>query len=154
VVSEVEQKARELGLAIPEPPKPVAVYVPGIITGGFVYTSGQIPLVGGELKFKGKVGAEVSLEEGYEAAKLCALNCLGVIKELVGDLDRIEQVVKVTGFVNSAPDFTMQPKVVNGASELLGALFGDRGRHARSAVGAVSLPLDAACEVEMVVKIK
>ncbi|MCR4443073.1 MAG: RidA family protein [Peptococcaceae bacterium] len=153
-MSEVEKKARELGLTIPEPPKPVAAYVPGVKISGFVYTSGQIPLAGGELKFKGKVGAEVTLEEGYEAAKLCALNCLGVIKSLVGDLDKIERVVKVVGFVNSAPDFTMQPKVVNGASELLGALFGDKGLHARSAVGAGSLPLDAACEVEMIVKIK
>ena len=153
-MSIVEKKLAELGLSIPEAPKPVAAYVPAIKTGEYIYTSGQIPLVSGELKYKGKVGAEITLEQGYEAAKVCALNCLSVIKGLIGDLDKIEQVVKVVGFVNSAPGFNMQPKVVNGASELLGAVLGEKGFHARSAVGVNELPLDATVEVEMVVKVK
>lgn len=153
-MSQVEAKLKELGLEVPEAPKPVAAYVPGVKSGEYVYTSGQIPLVKGELKYTGKVGAEKSLEEAYEAAKVCALNCLGVIKSLIGDLDKIEQVVKVVGFVNSAPGFNMQPKVINGASELLGTLFGEKGAHARSAVGVNELPLDATCEVEVIVRVR
>jgi len=153
-MSFVEEKAKELGLVIPEAPKPVAAYVPGVRAGEYIYTSGQIPVVNGELKYKGKVGAGVSPEDGYEAARVCALNCLGVIKSMIGDLDKIEQVVKVVGFVNSAPGFSMQPKVINGASELLGALLGEKGVHARSAVGVNELPLDAACEVEMIIRVR
>lgn len=153
-MSQFEKKLQEMGLAVPEAPKPVAAYVPGVKVGEFIYTSGQIPLVKGELKYKGKIGETVSVEDGYEAAKVCALNCLGVIKNLIGDLDKIEQVVKVVGFVNSADGFNMQPKVINGASELLGAVFGEKGAHARSAVGVNELPLDSACEVELIVKIK
>ncbi|MBZ4654457.1 MAG: endoribonuclease family protein [Peptococcaceae bacterium] len=153
-MSMVEKKLAEMGLSIPEAPKPVAAYVPAVKTGEYIYTSGQIPLVNGELKFKGKIGAEMTLEQGYEAAKVCALNCLSVIKGLIGDLDKIEQVVKVVGFVNSAPGFNMQPKVINGASELLGAVLGEKGFHARSAVGVNELPLDATVEVEMIVKVK
>lgn len=152
-MSQVEKKLQEMGLQVPEPPKPVAAYVPGVKSGEYIYTSGQIPVVAGELKYKGKVGADKTPEEGYEAAKVCALNCLGVIKSIIGDLDRIEQVVKVVGFVNSAPGFNMQPKVINGASELLGAVLGDKGVHARSAVGVNELPLDATCEVEMIVRV-
>lgn len=152
-MSQVEKKLQEMGLTVPDAPKPVAAYVPGIKAGEFIYTSGQIPMVSGELKYKGKVGADKTPEEGYEAAKVCALNCLGVIKGLIGDLDRIQQVVKVVGFVNSAPGFNMQPKVINGASELLGTVLGDKGLHARSAVGVNELPLDATCEVEMIVRI-
>ncbi|NLC37886.1 MAG: RidA family protein, partial [Clostridia bacterium] len=133
---------------------PVAVYAPGVQVGNFIYTSGQIPLVNGELKFKGKVGKELTMEEGYEAAKICALNCLGVAKSLLGSLDKIERIVKVTGFVNSAPGFTSQPKVIDGASELLGEIFGEKGRHARSAVGVAELPVDAAVEVEMIIQVK
>ena len=149
-----EAKIKELGLAVPEAPKPVAVYAPGVQVGNFIYTSGQIPLVNGELKFKGKVGKELTMEEGYEAAKICALNCLGVAKSLLGSLDKIERIVKVTGFVNSAPGFTSQPKVIDGASELLGEIFGEKGRHARSAVGVAELPADAAVEVEMIIQVK
>ncbi len=150
----IESKLQELGLTLPEAPKPVAAYVPAVKSGGYVYTAGQIPFVGGELKYKGKVGADLDEAKGYEAARTCVLNCLSVIKAQIGDLDNIEQVVKVTGFVASAPGFNGQPKVINGASELLGQLFGDRGLHARSAVGVNELPLDAACEVEMIVKVK
>ena len=150
----VEDKLREMGLTLPEAPKPVAAYVPAVKAGGYVYTAGQIPFVNGELKFKGKVGGELDEAKGYEAAQVCVLNCLSVIKAQIGSLDNIEQVVKVTGFVASAAGFNGQPKVINGASELLGKLFGDKGLHARSAVGVNELPLDAACEVEMIVKVK
>jgi enamine deaminase RidA (YjgF/YER057c/UK114 family) len=153
-MSNVEKKLHEMGLTVPEAPKPVAAYVPGVKVGEFIYTSGQIPLVNGEVKYKGKVGKEVSPENAYEAAKVCALNCLGVIKGLVGDLDKVERVVKIVGFVNSAPGFNMQPKVINGASELVGKVFGENGGHARSAVGVSELPLDSTFEVEMIVKIK
>lgn len=149
-----EAKIKELGLEIPEAPKPVAAYVPGVLIDGYVYTSGQIPFVNGELKYKGKVGAEVSPEEAYEAAKICAINCLAVVKSLIGSLDKVERIVKVTGFVNSAAGFNGQPQVVNGASELLGQIFGDAGKHARSAVGVSELPADATVEVEMIVKVK
>lgn len=150
----IESKLKEMGLTLPEAPKPVAAYVPAVMSGGYVYTAGQIPFVGGELKYKGKVGRDLDESQGYEAARVCVLNCLSVIKAQVGSLDNVEQVVKVTGFVSSAPGFNGQPKVINGASELLGQLFGDKGLHARSAVGVNELPLDAACEVEMIVKVK
>lgn len=153
-MSDLGKKLKELGLSIPEAPKPVAAYVPGVKIGDYIYTSGQIPLVNGEVKYKGKVGLDVSVEKAYEAAKICALNCLGVVKSLVGNLDEVEQIVKVVGYVNSAPDFTAQPQVINGASELLGTLFGEKGAHARSAVGVSSLPLDSTCEVEIIVKLK
>lgn len=149
-----EAKVTELGLTLPEAPKPVAAYVPAVKVEDYVYTSGQIPFVNGELKFKGKLGKELTLEQGYEAAKVCALNCLAVIKGQIGSLDNIKQIVKVTGFVSSASGFNDQPKVINGASELLGEIFGEQGQHARAAVGVNELPVDAAVEVEMVVKVK
>ena len=149
-----EAKLKEMGIALPEAAKPLAAYIPALKAGDCVYTSGQIPLVGGELKFKGKVGAEISEAQGYEAAKVCAVNCLSAIKGVIGSLDQIAQVVKVTGFVNSAPGFNAQPKVVNGASEFLGEVFGEAGKHTRSAVGVSELPIDSAVEVEMIVKLK
>lgn len=153
-MSKVEDKLKEMGLVVPDAPKPVAAYVPGVKADGYVYTAGQIPLVKGELKYKGKCGADVSVEDGYEAAKTCCLNCLGVIKSLIGDLDKVEQIVKVVGFVNSADGFQAQPKVINGASELLGVLYGAKGAHARSAVGVSELPMGATCEVEIVAKVR
>jgi len=149
-----EAKLKEMGIDLPEAAKPLAAYIPAIKIGDCVYTSGQIPLVDGELKFKGKVGAGISEAQGYEAAKVCAINCLSAIKGLIGSLDQIAQIIKVTGFVNSAPGFNAQPKVVNGASEFLGEVFGEAGRHTRSAVGVSELPIDAAVEVEMIVKLK
>lgn len=149
-----EAKLKELGLELPEAPKPVAAYVPAVKIQGFIYTSGQIPFIEGELKYKGKVGGGVSEEDAYEAAKICALNCLSVVKGQMGSLDKIERIVKLTGFVSSAPGFNMQPKVINGASELVGQIFGEAGNHARSAVGVNELPLDATVEVEMIVKVK
>ena len=142
----------ELGLVLPPVVPPVAAYVPAVRTGDLVYTSGQLPMAGGEMAAVGKVGALVSPEQAKELAATCALNALAAVDALVG-LDNVEQVVKVVGFVASAPDFTGQPAVVNGASELLGAVFGDAGRHARSAVGVVALPLDAPVEVELVVRV-
>ena len=148
-----EERLADLGLAIPEVVAPVAAYVPAVRTGGYVYTSGQLPLRDGELMRIGKVGSEVSPEEAHECARQCALNALAAVRSEVGDLSAVTRVVKVVGFVASAPGFTGQPQVVNGASELLGQAFGDAGRHARSAVGVAVLPLDAPVEVELVVEV-
>ena len=152
-MSRIEEKLKEMGIVIPEAAKPVAAYVPGVLENGYVYTSGQLPSVSGVVR-KGKLGDNLTVEEGYEAAKICAINCLAVVKSLVGDLDKVERVVKVVGFVNSTLDCESQPKVINGASELLGKIFDEAGAHARSAVGVASLPLGACCEVEMIVKVK
>ncbi|MFE5580236.1 RidA family protein [Kitasatospora sp. NPDC056531] len=153
-MSKVEEKLAELGLTLPPVAAPVAAYVPALQSGEFVFTSGQLPVVGGKLPSTGKVGAEVSPEEAKELAQICALNALAAVKSVIGDLDRVERVVKVVGFVASAPDFTGQPAVVNGASELLGRVLGDAGVHARSAVGVAVLPLDAPVEVELQVRVK
>lgn len=149
----IEQTIKQMGLVLPEAPKPVASYVPSVRTGNLIFTSGQICLEKGEVKYKGKVGRELTVEQGAEAAKLCCLNCLAVLKASIGDLDRIKRVVKVVGFVNSAPGFSLQPKVINGASDLLVQVFGETGRHARSAVGCSELPMDTATEVELVVEV-
>jgi enamine deaminase RidA (YjgF/YER057c/UK114 family) len=153
-MSQVEKNLSEIGITLPNVPVPLAAYVPGVMNGNKVYTSGQLPMENGVLKKKGRLGETLKTEDGYEAAKQCAVNCLGVIKSLIGDLDRVERVIKVTGFVNSTADFVEQPKVINGASELLEAAFGRIGSHARSAVGVISLPLGAACEVEIIVQYK
>jgi len=148
-----EERLAELGLSLPAVAKPVAAYVPAVRTGSYVYTSGQLPMVAGQLAETGKVGAEVTPERAKELAQICALNALAAVKAEVGDLSMVTRVVKVVGFVASAPDFTGQPGVVNGASELLGTVFGDAGVHARSAVGVAVLPLDAPVEVEIVVEV-
>ncbi|MFO8060093.1 MAG: RidA family protein [Bacillota bacterium] len=150
----VQQKLADMGLEVPEVAAPVAAYIPGVRTGNLFFTSGQLPTVGGELKYTGHVGSEVSPEDAYQAARIACLNCLGVIRAEVGDLSRVRRVVKVTGFVSSDPDFTEQPQVVNGASELLLELFGDKGKHARAAVGMANLPLGAPVEVEMIVEVE
>jgi len=142
----------ELGLALPPVAAPVAAYVPAVRTGDLVWTSGQLPFVDGALPATGRVGAEVSPETAAELARTCALNALAAVNELVG-LDTVRRVVKVVGFVASAPGFYGQPAVVNGASELLGAVFGPAGQHARSAVGVAALPLGAPVEVELVVEV-
>ncbi|KAB8186043.1 MULTISPECIES: RidA family protein [Microbispora] len=149
-----EERLAELGLALPEVVPPLAAYVPAVRTGDHVYTSGQLPLVKGELAVTGKVGAEVSAEEAKEQARICAVNALAAIKALVGDLSQVVRIVKVVGFVASAPGFTGQPQVVNGASELLGEVFGEAGKHARSAVGVAVLPLDAPVEVEVIAEVR
>ncbi|WP_129841540.1 RidA family protein [Streptomyces sp. RFCAC02] len=152
-MSTVEDRLAGLGLVLPPVVPPVAAYVPAVRTGRHVYTSGQVPLVDGALRYAGKVGAEVTPEQAYESARVCALNALAAVKSVAGDLDRVARVVKVLGFVASAPGFTGQPQVVNGASELLGEVFGDAGVHARSAVGVAVLPLDAPVEVEIQVEL-
>ncbi len=149
----VEERLAELGLAVPGVVPPVASYVPAVLTGALVHTSGQLPMVDGALMGTGKVGAEVDPEDARRMAGRCALNALAAIKSVVGDLDRVVRVVKVVGYVASAPGFTAQPGVVNGASDLLGTAFGEAGRHARSAVGVSVLPMDAPVEVEVVVEI-
>ena len=149
-----EERLAELGLTLPEVVPPLAAYVPAVRTGDHVYTSGQLPLVKGELSVTGKVGAEVSAEEAKEQARICAVNALAAIKALVGDLSQVVRIVKVVGFVASAPGFTGQPQVVNGASELLGEVLGEAGRHARSAVGVSVLPLDAPVEVEVIAEVR
>ncbi|MCH8032201.1 MAG: RidA family protein [Bacteroidetes bacterium] len=150
----VEEKIKELGFTLPETPKPLAAYIPAIRTGDYVYTSGQVPFADGELMYSGKIGFDLTIEEGQMAAELCALNGLSSIKSEIGDLNKIEQIVKVTVFVNSADGFTDQPKVANGASEFLGKIFGESGKHVRSAVGVNELPADSAVEVEIIVKVK
>lgn len=149
----VATKLAELGLTLPEVVPPLAAYQPAVISGVYVYTSGQLPMVEGKLPVTGKVGAEVTAEEAKELAHTCALNGLAAVKSVIGDLDRIKRVVKVVGFVASAADFTGQPGVINGASELLGAVLGDKGVHARSAVGVAVLPLDAPVEIEFQVEL-
>jgi enamine deaminase RidA (YjgF/YER057c/UK114 family) len=149
----VESRLAELGLTVPEVVSPLAAYVPAVRSGEYVFTSGQLPMVAGKLEATGKVGDTVTADRAKALARICALNALAAVKSVIGDLDRIEQVVKVVGFVASAPDFTGQPAVVNGASELLGEVLGDAGVHARSAVGVAVLPLDAPVEVEIQVRI-
>ncbi|MEV7182705.1 RidA family protein [Kitasatospora sp. NPDC093102] len=153
-MSKVEEKLAELGLTLPPVAAPVAAYVPAVLSGDLVFTSGQLPVVEGKLPTTGKVGAEVSAEEAKELAQICALNALAAVKSVIGDLDRIERIVKVVGFVAAAPDFIAVPAVVNGASELLGKVLGAAGVHARSAVGVAVLPLDSPVEVELQVRVK
>jgi enamine deaminase RidA (YjgF/YER057c/UK114 family) len=152
-VPTAEERLAELGLSVPEVAAPVAAYVPAVRTGSYIYTSGQLPMRSGELITTGKVGAGVSPEEAYACAQQCALNCLAAVRSLTDDLGRVVRVVKVVAYVASAPDFTGQPGVANGASELIGQVFADAGSHARSAVGVSVLPLDAPVEVELVVEV-
>lgn len=150
----IDDRLAELSITLTDPPAPAGAYVPAIVDGHHVLTSGQLPLVDGALPVTGHVGAEVDPEQAKEMARLCAINALAAIRGAIGDLDRVEQVVKVVGFVSSAPDFTGQPGVVNGASELLGEVFGAAGEHARSAVGVAALPLGTPVEVEVTVRIR
>ena len=148
-----EERLAELGLAVPDVAAPVAAYVPAVRSGNQVFTSGQLPMRDGQLMATGKVGGEVTQEEAVACARQCALNALAAIRAELGDLSQVMRVVKVVAFVASTPDFTGQPLVANGVSELLGDVFGDAGRHARSAVGVPVLPLDAPVEVELVVEV-
>jgi enamine deaminase RidA (YjgF/YER057c/UK114 family) len=148
-----EERLAELGLAVPEVAKPVAAYVPAVRTGNYVFTSGQLPMREGQLITTGKVGGAVTPEEAVECARQCALNAIAAVRAEIGDLSRVTRIVKVVAFVASTPDFTGQPGVANGASELFGDVFGDNGQHARSAVGVPVLPLDAPVEVELIVEV-
>ena len=152
-MSTPEERLAELGLAVPEVAKPVASYVPAVRSGHHVFTSGQLPMREGQLIATGKVGGEVTAEEAVECARQCALNALAAVRAEIGELSNVKRIVKVVAFVASTPDFTGQPGVANGASELFGAVFGELGQHARSAVGVPVLPLDAPVEVEIVVEV-
>jgi enamine deaminase RidA (YjgF/YER057c/UK114 family) len=149
----VESRLAEIGLTLPEIAVPVAAYVPAVRTGNLIFLSGQLPMVNGELPMTGKVGGTVTPEEAHELAKICALNGIAAIKGLIGDLEKVVRVVKVTGFVASVPEFVSAPVVVNGASNVLLQAFGDKGVHARSSLGVAALPLDAPVEVELIVEV-
>jgi enamine deaminase RidA (YjgF/YER057c/UK114 family) len=149
----IEQELEKMGFILPTP-KPLAAYVPAVRSGNLVFTAGQGPTLDGKPMFTGKLGRELTEEQGYKAAQLCVVNCLACVKSVIGDLDKVEQVVKLLGFVASVDGFTRQPWVMNGASELLIKLYGDKGKHARSAIGTNQLPLDIPVEVEIVVHVR
>ncbi len=153
-MSIIESRISSLGLTIPENPKPLAAYIPAKQSGNLVFTAGQLPIVDGELITKGLLGQDVEIEDAKNAARICTLNALAAIKGVIGDLDRIKQVVRVVGYVASIPTFTQQPAIVNGASELLLEIFGEKGKHARSAVGMAVLPLNASVEIELTVEVE
>ena len=153
-MSQVEDKLREMGLELTEGPPPMANYIPGYRTGNLVFLSGVGPRDAEGNTLKGKLGQEVTVEEGYQAARLCALNLLANLKGIIGDLDKVKHVVKLLAMVNAVPDFTQQPAVINGCSDLLVEVLGDKGRHARSAVGMGSLPGGMAVEIEMIVEVE
>ena len=150
----LEHRLEKMGIVLPEIPKPVATYIPAKQTGNLVFTAGQLPMVNGELISKGLLGQDVEIDEANKAARICTLNALAAIKGVIGDLDRIKQIVRVVGYVASVPTFTQQPAVVNGASELLLEIFGENGKHARSAVGMAVLPLNASVEIELTVEVE
>lgn len=146
-MSTIEAKLVELGLRLPTAPPPVGSYAPVVRTGNLVVTSGQLPFIGKQIAFEGKVGSQLHEQDGWNAARICAVNALAQIKSCVGSLEKIRQIVRVEGYVHSAPDFRGQPHVLNGASELLVELFGDRGRHTRIALGVAEMPLNAAIQL-------
>lgn len=150
----IEARIKELGLVLPEPPQPVASYVPGIVSGNLVFVSGQLPTQNGALTYAGKVGKDLTLEEGQAAAQISLLNGLAIVKSLLGSLEAVSQVVRVNGYVQTAEGFTQIPQVINGASDLLVQLFGDKGRHSRIAVGVASLPINAAVEIDLIIATK
>lgn len=149
----VEDRLRSLGYELPPVPRPAGSYVPATRAGALIFTAGQVPLAEGQLQYTGKVGQDVSVEDAKEAARLCALNALAAVKAEVGSLEGVNRVVKITGYVASAAGFNDQPQVMNGASDLIGELFGEKGLHARTAVGVAELPLNAPVEVEIVVEL-
>jgi len=154
-MSKIDARLKELGIELPVPAKPVANYVGWVRTGNLVFTSGQVPLKDGKFEYQGKVGKDFSIEEAAKAARICAINILAQVKDACGgNLDRVRRCVKLLGFVNGIPEFTDHPKVVNGASDLIVEVFGDRGKHARSAVGSGSLPVNVAVEVEGIFEIE
>ena len=150
MTGKIESRLKDLGIALPTPPAPVASYVPFVVSGNLAFISGQVTIAADGLKYVGTVGKELSLEDGKAAARLCAVNVLAQVKAAAGDLDRVKRCVKVTVFVNAVPGFAQHPEVANGASDLFVEVFGDAGRHARAAVGAGSLPRNVAVEVEAV----
>jgi enamine deaminase RidA (YjgF/YER057c/UK114 family) len=154
-MGQIDKRLAELGITLPEAAKPVANYVPWVRTGNLVFISGQGPIEGGKVLYPGALGKDVSLEDGVKSAKLCAINVLAQLKDAVGgDLDRVKRVVKLVGFVNATADFKDHPRVINGASDLMVEVFGDKGRHARSAVASPSLPMGISTEVEAIVEVE
>jgi enamine deaminase RidA (YjgF/YER057c/UK114 family) len=153
-MSLIEARLKELGVTLPTPPLPVASYVPCTISGNIVFVSGQIPIADGAIKYVGKLGVDVPMEAGQAAAQLCAINVLAQLKSVIGDLDRVVKCLKLGVFINAAPDYSQHPEVANGASDLIAAVFGDAGKHARAAVGVGSLPRGVAVEVEAIFEIK
>jgi enamine deaminase RidA (YjgF/YER057c/UK114 family) len=153
-MGKVEDRLKSLGMVLPEVPAPLAAYVPAKKAGQVIFTAGQLPLLKGELICKGLLGQDVDVEQAYQAARICTLNALAAIKGVVKDLDQIVQVVRVVGYIASTSTFTQQPAIVNGASELLLEIFGEVGKHARSALGVASLPLNASVEIELTVEVK
>ena len=154
-MSQIDKRLAELGMTIPAPAKPVANYVGWVKAGNLVFTAGQVPLKDGKIEYQGKVGTDYSVEEANKAARLCAVNVIAQLKDACGgNLDRVKRIVKLVGFVNGAPDFANHPEVVNGASDVMVEVFGDKGKHARSAVGSGSLPRNVAVEVEAVAEIE
>jgi enamine deaminase RidA (YjgF/YER057c/UK114 family) len=150
----IEERIIALGMELPNPPEPAAQYVPAVVCGELVFVAGQTPKDGTRLLYKGKVGRNLSIDEGKEAAKICAMRCISAVKGAIGDLDRVERIAQITGYVNSTDDFEKHSLVINGASELLEKVFGEKGKHSRVAVGMNSLPGNAAVELQMIVKIK
>ncbi|WP_432664366.1 RidA family protein [Wukongibacter baidiensis] len=150
----IEKRLKELNIRLPECPKPAAIYVPVVLSDKFIFVSGQTPKDGSTLLYKGKLGRDLTVEEGYEASRICALRCISALKSEAGDLDNIEGIVKLTGYVNSSDDFYNQSQVINGASELIEKIFGYKGKHARVAVGVNTLPGNAAVEIEVIAKVK
>lgn len=150
----IENRLTSLGIAVPSISRPLAAYVPAVRSGNLIFTSGQLPMLDGQLAYEGKLGRDLTVEEGQAAAKQAALNCLAVLRDMIDNWDDIVQFVKVTGYIHSADDFFQQPAVLNGASQLLESIWGEAGKHSRAAVGTNALPLGAACEIEMVVEVK
>jgi enamine deaminase RidA (YjgF/YER057c/UK114 family) len=146
----IDEKLAKMNIALPSPPKPAGSYIPVVKTGNLVFVSGQIPMRDGKVQVTGKIPTNTTVEEAQSAAKLCILNALSQIKSEIGSLDRISRIVRVSGFVNSSPDFTEQPKVINAASDLLYEIFGENGKHSRIAVGVASLPLDSSVEIDVI----
>ena len=150
----IEEKINQLGFTVPAAPKPLASYIPAVKSGNLVFTAGQLPIKDGSLIFKGKLGKDLNEEDGKKAAQLCALNCLSVIKNEIETLDNIDRIIKLTVFVSSSEGFINHPQVANGASDLIKDIFGENGKHVRSAVGVAELPLNAPVEIEMIVRTK
>ena len=149
----IEKRLKELGIIIPNAPKPAGSYIPVVLTGKLAFVSGQIPIKDGQIVYQGKVGTTQSIDNAQEAAKLCIINGLAQIETYCGTLDNLEKIIKISGFVNSTKDFTEHPKVINAASDLLMKIFGEKGRHSRIAIGVSSLPLNATVEIDMIVEI-
>ncbi len=150
----IESRLKEMGIRLPEVNKPLASYLPGVRAGEYIYISGQFPMQGGKLLYSGKLGLDLSIAEGQAASRLAAINCLAVLKSLISDWSQVKRIIKINGFINSAPGFYEQPQVLNGASDLVVEVWGEIGQHARAAVGVSDLPLNAPCEIDMIIQVQ